>query len=72
MCGMFVKVLRNLIYLGQMIRFKRLMGKVGLDHVMDGFNIWLRNKVKQREIKFRDVFLCWRVELDKLKLENGD
>lgn len=62
MCVVFVKVLRNLICLGQKIRFRRLMGKVGLDHVMDGFNIWLRNEVKQREIKFRDAFLCWRVE----------
>lgn len=61
-CGMFVKVLGNLTCPGQIIRFRRLMGKVGLDHVMDCFNIWLRNEVKQRVIKFRDEFLSWRVE----------
>lgn len=32
------------------------MGKVGLDHVMDCFDIWLRNEVKQRVIKFRGQF----------------
>lgn len=52
--------------------FQKINGKGQFGSRYDGFNIWLRNKVKQREIKFRDVFLYWRVEQDKLKLENGD